>query len=370
MDVIKELKWKSAADVVPDEVTRLLRASAVIGPTEQVVGVDAEPVGVGVGLLSLLWRLRVAYEPAGAGPETMVLKLPHTSPETLATVAAFRFYEREIRFYSEFAERSPLGTPRCYASSFDADTGNFVLLLEDLSSWLVHDQLAGCPVDAARRALVALAAHHATWWDDPAIVDAGWTVRPCDPPNPQGIVARFGASWPVIETHCAEVLPGPVFDVAKRMDEIALPLLETGSEEPVTLLHGDFRLDNLFFAAEASPDKPDVAVVDWQICMIGRGPADVGLFLSQSMDADLRKESERELLGAYHETLVANGVEGYDFDHCWDDYRSATLLCLVYPLVAGGGLDLVNDRALEWFKMTLDRSARAIMDLDALELVP
>ncbi len=41
----------------------------------------------------------------------------------------------------------------------------------------------------------------------------------------------------------------------------------------------------------------------------------------------------------------------------------------MYPLNAGS-VDLVNDRAVALFRMMLDRSVRAIMDLDALELMP
>ena len=42
---------------------------------------------------------------------------------------------------------------------------------------------------------------------------------------------------------------------------------------PCTILHGDYRLDNLFFGDV--PGGAPVAAVDWQISSKGRGPYDV-----------------------------------------------------------------------------------------------
>ncbi len=47
----------------------------------------------------------------------------------------------------------------------------------------------------------------------------------------------------------------------------------------------------------------------------------------------------------------------------------ATLFVCCYPLNAGA-VNLVNDRAVELFSTMLDRSVSAILDLDALELMP
>ena len=41
----------------------------------------------------------------------------------------------------------------------------------------------------------------------------------------------------------------------------------------------------------------------------------------------------------------------------------------MYPLNAGS-VDLVNERAVELFRLMLTRSAQAILDLDALEFLP
>jgi len=343
--------------------TRALRSTGTIGDDTEVSGFRAEAIGQGVGILALLWRVQLEYASGGSGPATAVLKLPHTLPESRHVCDSFRFYEREVRFYEEAADQSPLRTAARYASAYDDATGDFLLLMEDLAGRTVHDQLAGCPPDDALRDVRGLAAHHAAWWESPELPSLPWAVRVADPPNPQALVPALRQSWPIIESRFAHLLRGPMFAAARRMPDVVVPLMERLSAPPVTLLHGDHRLDNLFFSDD------DVAALDWQITGTGRGPYDLAYFLSQSLAPEERKGAEHDLVAAYHGTLVEHGVRDYAFERCWEDYRLATLFVSVYPLNAGA-VDLVNDRAVELFEAMLDRSVSAILELDALELMP
>ena len=363
---------KGPEDVSPEALTAALRGSGTIPDGARVASFDSEQIGIGVGILALLWRLTVVYEPAGAGPATMILKLPHTMPESRFISDAFRFYLREVRFYEQAAARSPITTAACYHAAWDETSGDFVLLLEDFGSRRTVDQLAGCDPEDALHAVQAVAAHHAAFWDSPQLASWDWGVRVIDPPNPQALVPALKASWPIIESHFADLLPGALFDAARRLPDHVVPLMEQLSEPPLTLAHGDYKLDNLFFADSGSGSgsgSDDVAAVDWQICGYGRGPYDVAYFLSQSLVPEERKANESSIVRAYHDTLVSHGVSGYSFEECWDDYRKATLFVSVYPLNAGS-VDLVNDRAVSLMRTTLGRSMAAIRDLDALEFLP
>ena len=353
---------KAADDITVEALTEALRSTGTLSPDAKVASFTSEQIGIGVGILALLWRLTVTYEPAGAGPETMVLKLPHTMPESRHIADAFRFYLREVRFYEVIGHRTPIETADRYYSSFDDASGDFVLLMEDFGSRRMIDQVTGVTSDDAERVVTALARHHAAWWASEELTAAEWAVRLQDPPNPQALVPALQASWPIIESQFADLLPGPMLDAARRMPDHVVSLMEQLSAPPVTLLHGDSRLDNFFF-------DDHVAVVDWQICGLGRGPYDIAYFLSQSMRPELRKEHERALVERYHATLLQSGVDGYSLDECWTDYRKAVLFVAVYPLNAGS-VDLVNERAVELFRMMLSRSAQAILDLDALEFLP
>lgn len=343
--------------------TAALRSTGTIGDDVSVTSFDAEPIGVGVGILGLLWRVSLTYDRAGAGPATAVLKLPHTGAESRHIADAFSFYLREVRFYEEGASRSPIRTATRYASAFDPDSGDFVLLMEDLAGRTVYDQVDGCPAESAYRDLRELAGHHAAWWDSPDLGALPWVFRIVDPPNSIALPPALRQSWPIIESQFAHLLPGPMLDAARRMPDVVVELMQRLSEPPITLVHGDHRLDNLFFGDDA------VAMLDWQITGAARGPYDVAYFLSQSLVPEERKTVERDLVAGYHGALVDAGVQGYSFDQCWDDYRLATLFCLVYPLNAGA-VDLVNERAVALFTSMMERSVAAVLDLDALDLLP
>jgi hypothetical protein len=367
---------KGPEDVTAEALTAALRTTGTIADGARVASFESEQIGVGVGILALLWRLTVTYDPAGAGPATMILKLPHTMPESRFIADAFRFYRREVHFYEQAASGSPLTTPQRYHSAWDDASGDFVLVMEDLCAGggrRMVDQLAGCSPADAMAAVRAVAAHHAAFWDSPELATWDWGVRIIDPPNPQALVPSLEASWPIIEQHFAELLPGPLLEACRHLPDCVVPLMEQLSEPPITLAHGDYRLDNLFFSdadADADDDADgDVAVIDWQICGFGRGPYDVAYFLSQSLVPEERKANEAAIVRAYHDTLTANGVAGYPFEDCWEDYRKATLFVAVYPLNAGS-VDLVNERAVELMRAMLGRSMAAIRDLDALELLP
>ena len=346
--------------------TEGLRSTGTIGEDVEVTAFEAEPIGVGIGILALLWRISFEYG-GGRGPATAVLKLPHTGAQSRKIADAFRFYEREVGFYEQGAPRSPVRTPARYASAFDASSGDFVLLMEDVGDRRCYDQMEGCPPEEAARDLVALAAHHAAWWDSPDLAALPWVVRIADPPNPQALVPALRQSWPIIEKEFGHLLRGPMFDAARRMPDAVVAIMERLAEPPVTLLHGDHRLDNLFFSDDEGLER--VAMLDWQITGAGRAPYDVAYFLSQSMVPEERKGVEHDLVTTYHRALLDRGVTGYSFDDCWEDYRLATLFVCCYPLNAGA-VDLVNERAVALFSTMLDRSVSAILDLDALELMP
>ena len=100
----------SPAELTPDWYTTALRSTGTIAAGTSVTAASAEPIGVGVGILSLLWRVTLTYE-GGEGPATAVLKLPHTVAGARQTADAFSFYGREVNFYREVGHRTPLGHP-------------------------------------------------------------------------------------------------------------------------------------------------------------------------------------------------------------------------------------------------------------------
>ena len=137
-------------------------------------------------------------------------------------------------------------------------------------------------------------------------------------------------------------------------------------QEPFAVLHGDYRLDNLMFGRAAD----DVVAVDWQTLAIGPPARDVAYFVGTSLTVDTRRSVEQQLVGAYHDELLARGVTDYDLDRCFDDYRLGQLQGpLITMLGAVFATAERTEAADRMFLAMARRSCAAIRDLHSLDLL-
>src|SRR3972149_1461707 len=125
---------------------------------------------IGTGQIGQNVAFSLTYDrPAPEAPTSVVGKFPSPEPHGRAAAKTCRLYEREVRFYQEIAETVDIRIPACYLADIDLDTGDFVLLLEDLRPAVQGDQLGGCSLDQAMLAMDELSALAAPRWDDPAL---------------------------------------------------------------------------------------------------------------------------------------------------------------------------------------------------------
>jgi aminoglycoside/choline kinase family phosphotransferase len=313
-------------------------------------------------------RVRVAYDAPTDAPTAFVAKLPAADETSRATAVAMRSYEKEVRFYEQLATDLPIPTPIVFHGALDADDlSRFVLLLEDLAPSAVADQVAGLTFDEAAMAVDALARLHARWWGDPALDRLDWLLA-INSPEFKRLTDIYPQCWPAVLDFVGEAMPAEVRDAGARLATQMARMLDQAYERPRTMAHGDYRADNMFFrpGCEIVP----FAVADWQIVFKGNAVFDLAYLLTGSLDVDVRRSRERELLALYHGRLVAKGVRGYSLDDCLDDYRFWVMLGLAWPVVAIGTLDTANDRGVLLFRTWIERAMAAIVDWDAQEMLP
>ena len=151
------------------------------------------------------------------------------------------------------------------------------------------------------------------------------------------------------------------------------------SAGPRTLVHGDYRGENIFFRPEvgggasasggASPGD-DFAVVDWQGCGLGPGLYDVAYFLGINVVPGDRRRIEREALEEYHDIVCRLGARDFTLDDCWRSYRQNMLGVLIACILGCGGLDLGFQQLHDLVKSALERALAAMEDLDVAEFLP
>jgi hypothetical protein len=329
--------------------TDLLAGSAV-------VAVAASPLGTG----QMCDSYRVHLELADGTSQELIAKLPSTDPSSRAAGLGLRAYEKEVRFYQELVDGLDVRTPTVHHADIDTATGAFVLLMEDMAPAAQGDQLVGCTVDQARAALSELVGIHAPRWGDPALHDLEWLKGDRGPARDMMV-----QMLPVLWTGFLERYDEQLTDQVRRAGEIVFARLASFYEdrEPVTVVHNDYRLDNLLF----HPADGSVTVLDWQTCTIGPGPADAAYFVGAGLLPEVRRAHEAELFDHYLEELVAAGVDA-DRDDCWAMYRRGTWNGLV---MAVGASMLVErtERGDQMFMAMASRHAQHAIDLDAAELL-
>lgn len=360
---------RTPSDLTPGWLTGALRATKTI-TTSSVTSFDLDAdIAAGAGFMGQLARVSLRYdEPEPGAPTSLIAKFPTYGPENRVIADLFRMYETETRFYEEVAGKIELRTPRRYYSARAADSTDFILLMEDLAPAGVGDQVAGCSPAQAELALRELAKFHATWWESPALAELDWVWPFNHPVRSQAAVGAYTQSWGPFQQSFGERVPPSIIALGEEFPGRIPKLLDRLTEPPLTISHGDYRLDNLFFATPEG--GAPLAVVDWQIMAIGRGLFDVAYFMSGAMPPAERRSVEMDLLHMYHDILVERGVKGYDFDRCFLDYRTAALFCWQYAVVILGSLDTANERGLALFTDVLDRFVATIVDLNAAELLP
>ena len=351
----------TTTDITAEFLTDALRASGVIAADASVASVEVEPGSAGVGFMGEVGKLSVTYAGADDAPSSIIAKFPTQSPEISAMMRPTRVFEREHRFYAELASETPVRTPIAYhvvcETNPDPDVAEtYLLLMEDLSALTEGDQVAGVSIEQATAAMIGLAKHHARFWGG-AGLDAADFIPPIDGPLNQAGQAIYEASLPGFKQVFGDVLTPEMDALADAYTAANPSLLAAFGRMPTTLVHFDFRADNLFFDSDGS-----VVVIDWQAISRGGGAADVGYFLSQNLAVENRRAHEDSLLRAYHDTLVENGVGGYDYETFFDDYRLAIMYGWIIPVFAVGSLDVSSERAMELWRTVIDRTQTAIAD--------
>lgn len=249
----------------------------------------------------------------GAAPVTLAGKFAAADPTSCGTAAMLGLYAKEVRFYRDLAPQLPIRTPKPLFADIAPDGASFCLLFEDLGPARGGNQIAGCSVDDARAAVRQAAALHAPSWHNPAILDLDW-LQP-DPAAAAQVKALYPQARAIFRERYRDVLEPEYMALCEDLADITATT--DRRREKTSLVHGDFRLDNVLFDIKAGAEP--IAVLDWQTLTIGNGLTDIGYFLGCGIGNALRRAHERELLAFYCAEMTERGVP-LTIEAIWRDY--------------------------------------------------
>ena len=269
-----------------------------------------EPIGTGQVGDSVRFTLEFAGE---LTPVTLAGKFAAADPTSRGTAAMLGLYTKEVRFYRDLAPSLPIRTPRTLFAEIAKDGASFCLLFEDLGPARGGNQIAGCTIADAREVVRQAAALHAPSWHNPDILGLDW-LQP-DPAAAAQVKALYPQAQAIFRERYKDSLEPHFMALCEALAEVTAAT--DRKQERVSLVHGDFRLDNVLFDIKGGSEP--VAVLDWQTLTIGNGLTDVGYFLGCGIGDALRRQHERDLLELYCAEMTARGVP-LSVDAIWRDY--------------------------------------------------
>ena len=293
----------------------------------------ASTVGAERGMLGDLVLIDPAYE-GPPGPDRVVAKFAAQRAGSLASAQRSGSHQRELRFYDELAPSTPIRVPRVYASWYDPDSAEFLVVQEAVEVDPSIDQVAGIDVGRAELVLVEAARLHATWWEHPRLPILDWLPRLDGQARRNNLATIARTGWGPLCDLLGDALTPDERGLGAGLPAHIDDVLTNVARLPSTLIHSDLRADNLLF----SPDGTTVTVIDWQGVGIGPAGWDLAYLLSQSLDVDTRRANEHQLLDRY--VVEAQRLR--------PDLTSETLLAgygesMIFGLIVAASLPLVSD---------------------------
>ena len=218
------------------------------------LAVDWSPVGTGQVASSYRGRLSWSGEQE---PRNIILKCPSVDPVSRETGMKFGLYAKEVSWYRQFRSSSEVNCPACFGVKLDAETGDFLLVLEDCAPARPGDQLSGGTPEQVHAGLAELSHLHAPFFNDVQLERDPVVGR--KPEFGQIRIELYRRFWPQFRHRYKDRIDPAILEMG---DDFArkFETFETRRPENFTLTHGDFPLDNLLFSSK--DDR--VIVLDWQ----------------------------------------------------------------------------------------------------------
>jgi len=323
-----------------------------------VASVHDEPIGT--GQMSESRRLRLEFDGDCDLPATMIAKFPSDDEKSRITGKVTRCYEVESSYYRDLRDALDVGAPQCFHVERDEATDDFLLLLEDFAPCRQGDQIAGCSAQEAHACVDELVRLHGPLWNSSFLSKLPWLNR-SEVSDRVGTQALMNMVYAGFKERYHDRLSPAARSVGEEFVKISDGYFRRQFPHR-TVVHGDFRLDNLLFRNDGG-----VGVVDFQTVTHACGSLDLAYFVGAGLTTDVRREHERELVQRW-----VDGLRGYSvsisFDDAWNEYRRYTFAGFVMAVIASM-IVKQTERGDEMFLAMANRHAQHAVDLDSLATV-
>ena len=316
-------------------------------------------MGEGIGQLGQFALLKILRE---SGNETKIFAKAQTPNKDMDDLARdYLIYSREVKFYKDLAPKVDVKTPHPYYVEFNEKENKVILLLEFMDGWHTPDQISGATEEEIFKAIEGLVSINSSYWGETNQVE--WLPDMLDD-------YMYKAKDDII-THQPEfleryehIMTSSRKEDLNKISKFYPTLAEILSQEPLTLTHFDYRVENIFF----SHDMEKIAVIDWQLVMKNVPGYDLAYLLFSNTDIDLRRNIFDECCKTFLSGLKARNLD-LSHDKLHKNMMYSLMAQTIIPVNGGANFDLENQRSRKLFEVIADRMFSAIEDYDATSYI-
>jgi hypothetical protein len=327
---------------------------ASLGLQTQVVGFTAKQIGTGqIGkCIRYSFDLKNVEAQTPDVPLSVIGKYPADDESSRMTGVALQNFLKEVRFYQQLQDRLQIKTPKCYFA-------------ENLAPGEQGDQLLGCDPVVAKAALTELVGLHAPSWCDQSLRGLTW-LRDEELAQSSATMDMYRAQLDGFIERFAPHLTEDEQWIIKQVGAVENSPFTASFPEPFSLIHVDYRLDNLMIDRSGGSCK--ITALDWQSITLGAPMNDVAYFIGAGLEPEVRRPVEEDLVKGYYQDLVNAGVQDFGWEACWQNYRSGAFAGFAVTVIASM-LVQRTERGDEMFATMARRHARHALDLNAQEFL-
>jgi len=347
-------------EITPEWIDYALKQGGYL-KNASVKSIEKKIIGEGKGLLSSVVQVKIEYDTLQKdAPTSVVVKIEPEEGEFKEFGDELNAFQREIRFYKEVAANLSIRLPKIYYTVDNPPA--YSMVMEDLSSYIPGDQIAGMHEKQVLTTVEEIARIHARYWENRALEELTWmpymnNISDSYVNNWQSFVENFGYC---LNDESKELCAKLALSIDWKKDEIM--------RRPKTIVHSDLREDNLLFPPPGE-DK-SILILDWQITVKSIGTFDVARLLGGSELAQERKGHELQVLRRWYDTLLEEGVKDYTWDDAVYDFRLGMLSYLCYPVHFHTAIIGADGRAKQLAETIFTRSFASAVEIDAGSVLP
>ncbi|MBL7165933.1 MAG: phosphotransferase [Dehalococcoidales bacterium] len=312
---------------------------------------------------SIIGRLTLTYsdDAPPTMPTRLFLKISNPSAEQRVVGSSQR--RNEVEFNNKVAAVMP-SPPivRCFQAVYCEETGAAYLIFDDVSE--THFQVEPSlppPAHQAGKAIDAFAEFHAFWWDHQRLGDIDAL------PSQKSVAEHVNNTrehFPRFMDFLGDRLIASQRQVYEKTLASLPNLMERVTQgKNLTLIHGDSNWGNVLLPYD--PDTDRALIIDWQLWGVSFAAEDLAHLMALYWEKEHRQRMERDLLTRYHQGLIQHGVENYEWTECWNDYRLAVILRVLFMPMWFWESGSPDSR----WQRSLVRAMQAFEDLGCLELL-